>query len=357
MGSVSPLVAIYQELKIRDRNLEALWLGTKNGPEKEFIANYQIPYIAIKGDKIRRYLSFWNIITPIKVIWGFFQAKRVLKKFKPAAVLTAGSFVAVPVTYAAKQLKIPVFVHQQDLEIGLANKMMAPKATAITVTFSDTLGSFDIKKTFHIGNPVRREVFSGSKEKAAQIFKLNPNFKTILIMGGGTGAQVINQIILEIIGQLSENYQIIHLCGKGKTISQQLPDYYDRETLKRIEARYREYEFLNNEIFEAMALADLIVSRSGFSALSEFAVLGKAVLLIPIPGHQEINAQYFAKYNAVKILKQEKLNKEAFLQALEYLLQNPGELQTLSRNISQLIDKDAAKRYVELVYQILGSEN
>lgn len=353
MGSVSPLVAIYQELKERDTNLEVLWLGTKKGPEKDFLAKYQVPFKPIIIGKWRQYFSLANLFTPFFVLIAFIQSFFILRKFKPEVVLTAGSFVAVPVVYAAWILKIPRFVHQQDLEIGLANKLMSKKATIITVTFSETLGKFDVKKTFKIGNPVRKEVFSGNRERAAQFFKLDLNVPTILIMGGGTGAQIINNMVLETLGKLIERYQIIHLTGKGKGISNQFNNLFNRETLKRIEVRYRAYEFLNQEIFDAYALADLVVCRAGFSTLTELAVLGKPTILIPIPGHQETNARYFAKFNAVKVLNQKDLNKETFLQAIDYLMRNPAERQTLSRNILTMIDKDAAKRYVDLIYQIV----
>ncbi|MFA5187930.1 MAG: undecaprenyldiphospho-muramoylpentapeptide beta-N-acetylglucosaminyltransferase [Patescibacteria group bacterium] len=354
MGSVAPLVGIYEELKQKDPSLEVLWLGTKTGPEKNFLVNYQIPFKPIISGKLRQYFSLANIFTPLLVFLGTVQAIFILRKFKPEVVVTAGSFISVPVFYAARILRIPRFVHQQDLEIGLANKIMAKKATAITVAFGDSLQYFDVKKTFHIGNPVRSEIFGGSRQKAMEFFKLNPNLKTILILGGGTGSQTINQMVLETIGNLSENFQVLHITGQGKGISQFFGDYYNHQTNNRLEERYRAYEFLNQEIFDAYAAADLVVSRAGFSTLTELSVLGKPALVIPLPGHQELNAQYFAKYNAVKVLNQNNLTPQTFSEAILYLINNPGELITLSRNISTLIDKDAGKRYVDLIYKVLG---
>ena len=245
MGSVSPLIGIYEELKQKDPSLEVLWLGTKTGPEKGFLANYQIPFKPIISGKLRQYFSLANIFTPFLVILGILQSLFILRKFKPAVVLTAGSFIAVPVFYAAWLQGIPRFVHQQDLEIGLANKIMAKKATAITVTFGDSLKNFNFRKTFHISNPVRGEIFSGTRQRALEFFKLDPNLKTILILGGGTGAQIINQMVLETIGKLTENFQVVHLTGQGKGISQFFGDFYDHQTNKRIEERYRSCEFLN----------------------------------------------------------------------------------------------------------------
>lgn len=352
-GPNAPLIAIYEELKSRDAGFTALWLGTKNGVEKNMIAPYQIPFKRIISGKLKRYFSLLNLFTPLFVLLGFIQSLFILKKFKPDAVLTAGSFVAVPVVYAAWLLGIPRFVHQQDLEIGLANKIMAKVATAITVTFSDSIGQFNFKKTFHVSNPVRKEILKGNKDRAVTLFGLNPNRRTILFVGGGQGAELINQMVLESVGKICAEYQIIHLTGQGKEIASKFIDYYDRQTLKLIQSNYHAYEFLQAEIFDAMAASDLAVSRAGFSILTEFAALAKPVLLIPLPGHQEINAQYFAKYNAAKVIKQENLNSQVIIKVILSLLNNPADLQNLSRNISQMIDKDAAKRYVDLVGQFL----
>lgn len=354
MGSVSPLVAVYEQLKIKEPQMQVFWLGTRKGPEKDFLTQYQIPFKSVVAGKLRRYLSLFNFISPLLIFIGFIQSVFRLIIFRPNVVLTAGSYVSVPVVLAAWLLRIPRFVHQQDIEIGLANKIMAKFATTITVSLRESLGEFNFKKTFHIGNPVRQAVLAGSREKAITSFKLDPNLMTILIQGGGLGAEIINQMVLENIGKLTVNYQVIHLTGQGKSISQQFADFYDRETLKIIEQRYRPYEFLNQEFFDALAVADLVVSRSGFSSLTELAVLAKPAILIPIPGHQELNAQYFAKYNAVKVINQTKLTSENFAQEILFLMGNDAEKQNLSRNIAQIIDKDGAKRYVDLIYKVVG---
>lgn len=352
-GPNAPLIALYEELKIRDASLQVLWLGTRTGVEKTMIAPYQIPFKTIISGKLRRYFSLLNLFAPFFVFLGLIQSLFILRKFKPDVVLTAGSFVGVPVVYAAWLLGIPRFVHQQDLEIGLANKLMAKVATAITVAFSDSIGHFNFKKTFHVSNPVRQSILNGSKTKAMSLFNLTPQRRTILFTGGGQGAELINQMVLESVGKLCLEYQVIHLTGVAKEIASKFSDYYDRQTLKQIEENYHAYEFLQTEIFDAMAAADLVVSRAGFSILTESAALAKPVLLIPLPGHQEINAQYFAKYNAAKVIKQDNLNSQLFTKVILNLMNNPADLQNLSRNISQMIDKDAAKRYVDLLVQFI----
>jgi len=354
-GPTAPLLAIYEQLKERDTELQALWLGTRHGVEIKMIEPYQIPFKAIISGKWRRYFSLKNIFTPLLVFIGFIQSFFVLIKFKPEILLSAGSFVSVPVFYAAWLLRIPRVIHQQDLQIGLANKLTGKIADMVTVTFSDSIGSFDYKKTYHISNPVRQMIFQGSRDKAIQIFKLKPGQRTLLVMGGGQGAETINQVLLESIGKIVQNgYQIIHITGPGKKIKEHFVDYYPRRIIKMIEENYHAYEFLGQEIFDAYAIADLVVTRAGFSVLTELAVLAKPAILIPIPGHQDINAQYFAKYNAAKVIYQKDLNYEIFTQTVVTLMSNPADLQNLSRNISQMIEKEAAKRYVDLIYKFLN---
>ena len=154
-----------------------------------------------------------------------------------------------------------------------------------------------------------------------------------------------------------KKHQVIHLTGKDKSIKNQFFNYYDRQTLKRIESRYHGYEFLNKEIFDAYAVADLVVCRAGFSSLTELSALSKAALLIPIPGHQEINAQYFAKHNAVKILDQNQLTSDIFLKRISALMDNPSDREQLARNISTVMNRQATQKYVDLIYKILDKNN
>lgn len=353
MGSVSPLVAVCEELKNQEESLEVLWVGTKTGPEKDFLKNYNFSYRTIISGKRRQYFSLKNFFSPFAVIVGILQSYFMLKKFQPEIVLTAGSFVAVPVVYVAKKMKIPVVVHQQDLEVGLANKIMSKRATKITVSLEESKKDFPQDKVVYTSNPSRKKILSGSKENGYKRFNLDPSLPTILIYGGGQGAMAINEMVLKKIDLLTENYQIIHLTGQGKKISQRFPARFSGQQLNDINLRYRDYEFLNEEIFDAYAVADLVVSRSGFSSLTELSVLGKAALVIPLKGHQELNAQYFARQNAVRILSQENLNEDTLYKAIDDLMQNPSDRENLSRNISQIIDKDAAKKYVEVIKEVV----
>jgi UDP-N-acetylglucosamine--N-acetylmuramyl-(pentapeptide) pyrophosphoryl-undecaprenol N-acetylglucosamine transferase len=380
IGSVSPLIALAEELKkktsparlasesvavrpdpslVRRGDMEFLWIGTKTGPEKQLVESYRIPFQAISSGKIRRYFSGSNFIDPFRILAGFFQSIKILRKFKPDIVIGAGGFVSVPVIWAAWFLGIKNIAHQQDLRPGLANKLVINKVNRITVTFQESLKYFPKEKTILIGNPVRDEIFSGSRERAKEIFHLEENLPTILVIGGGTGAISLNNIIIQTLKYLLKFSQIIHLTGKGKG-DEDLKSQADFKKAIASESnylnnsRYHPYDFLTTEIKDALAVADLVISRAGLSTLSELSVLGKPTILVPLSGHQEGNAQYYQRNNAAVIFNQKDLIPENFSMSVQNLINNRVELENLSRNISKMITKDAAKKMTEVIIEVLG---
>ena len=340
MGSVSPLIAAYQEIKKIDPMIEFLFVGTKDGPEKVAVASYKINFKTIASGKLRRYFSWNNFIDPFRVAIGFLQALGLIIKFKPNVVMVAGGFVGVPVAWAAWFLRVPVLIHQQDIIPGLANKLMANIATRITVSFDISLKDFRFKKTVLTGNPVREEFFHCDRQKSQEFFGLKADLPTLLILGGGTGAKSINEVTEKSLSHLLPFCQVIHLTGAGKKINLEAENYH-------------QYEFLTNEMPEALCAADLVVSRSGISTLSELIISSKPTILIPIfSSHQEYNAQYFQKNNAVVVLSETNLNGEIFVDVISGLLKNPGQLENLSRNIRKMMKVEGAKNIAELLVQI-----
>jgi len=337
MGSVSPLIAIYEEIKKNQPAAEFLWLATRDGPEDKLISSYQIPIKKIFSGKLRRYFSFKNFLDPFFIFFGFWQALFIILKFKPQAVLSAGGFVSVPVVWAAWLLRRPSLIHQQDIRPGLANRLMAPFANIITVTFAKSLKDFPVKKTHLVGNPVRLDILTGNKEAGYKFFGFDSNLPTILIIGGGTGAVNLNNLVLESLNDLVEFTQVIHLTG-------------GRMAKEAKHQRYRSYEFLTQELKNAYAIADLVVARSGLSTLTELAALGKPAIIIPMSGsHQEDNAVEFFRNNAVIILEEKKLSAQNFSQAIKELLFDQAELANLSRNIAKLMPAEAAQKILDMI--------
>ncbi|MBI4652692.1 undecaprenyldiphospho-muramoylpentapeptide beta-N-acetylglucosaminyltransferase [Candidatus Kuenenbacteria bacterium] len=351
MGSVSPLLAIAEEIK-KQNDIEFLWLGTKKGPEKKVIENYKIPFKTIFSGKLRRYFSWQNFIDLFFIKIGLFQSFFILLKFRPNVILSAGSFVGAPVIWAGWLLRIPCLIHQLDLRPTLANKLTSPFVKKITVTFEKSLKDFSKKKTIWTGNPIRRELkiinYKLEIKEAKEFFGLEENLPTLLVIGGGTGALELNKIIVQAIPQLIEFFQIIHLTG-GRI-----------ENNLIIEKRYHSYEFLTKEMKYAYTVADLIISRAGIGTLTELCYFKKPSILIPMPKtHQEENANFFKNNQVVVVLDQNELvkDKNLIIKEIKKIMQDEKKLQNLRENIGKLNKENAAKRIVEIIKGLKVTNN
>lgn len=340
MGSVSPLIAVYEQIKKSKPKAKFLFLGTKDGPEQKAVDSYDIDFQAIPAGKLRRYFSWQNLLDPFKLVAAFLKSFVIIWKFKPQAVMIAGSFVGVPVAWAAWCLRVPILIHQQDIIAGLANKLMANAATKITVSFESSLKDFSSAKTVLTGNPVRQEFYSCDPDKGRVIFKLKDNLPVLLVVGGGTGAGAINQIVSQALPELLKFCQVIHITGRGKKL-----DFNDED--------YHQFEFLTNEMREALCAADLVVSRAGMSTLSELIILAKATIVIPIAdSHQEYNARYFQNNNAIVSLSQNSLTKDMFVSLVKEVLFDREKKNNLEIGISRMMQADGARQVVQLLLQI-----
>ncbi len=350
-GSVSPLLAIAEELRIRNyelENFDFLWIGTKNGPEREMVEKENIPFKTIVSGKLRRYFSLQNFIDIFKIKIAFWQSLFILLKWRPDLVISAGSFVSVPAVWAAWFLGAKVLIHQQDVRPGLANRLIAPIANVISVTFENSLADYG-KKAIWVGNPVRKQLsiinYQLKIKKLKKKFNLQENLPIALIIGGGTGATAINKLVEQSLNELIKFCQIIHITGKNKSITN-----YKSQIMN-----YTQYEFLDiGRMAEVYNLADVVVSRCGLGVLSDLSYLGKPVILIPLPdSHQEDNVAVFAKAKAAIILKQKELTKEKLTDEIKKLIENKELQKTLSQNIKQVIKQGANKAIAEIIRAML----
>ncbi|OGF30464.1 hypothetical protein A3H09_03815 [Candidatus Falkowbacteria bacterium RIFCSPLOWO2_12_FULL_45_13] len=320
--------------------LEFLWLGTKYGPERAMVENAGIKFKAISGGKWRRYFSFKNFSDIFKIKLAFWQAFFIMLKWRPNLVMSAGSFISVPVVWAAWILRVPVIVHQQDVRPGLANKLMAPLAKIITVSFEKSLADYG-KKAVWTGNPVRGKKLE-VRSKNYNNFGLSGNLPVVLIVGGGTGAMAINKLVEESLSELTKFCQIIHVTGKNKS--------------KKLEVRsknYATFEFLDaGQMAEALHLADAVVTRAGMGALSELSYLKKPAIIIPMPGsHQVDNAQMFKE--AAVVLEQKDLTPEKFASEIINLLNDKKLQKRLGEKIGRVMKRGAEKEMVMIIRRLL----
>ena len=309
-GHVTPNLALLPQLQAE--GIEVHYIGTADGIERTIVSERSdITYHVISSGKLRRYFSWKNFTDPFRVLRGMFQARRIMREVKPAAVFSKGGFVSVPVVIAAHGKHIPVVTHESDYTPGLANKINAKFADKICVTFEDTLSHVGAKGV-HTGTPIRPELYEGDKERGLSFLGFDDKKPILLVMGGSLGAAAVNDAVRAALPKLLASYDIVHLCGKGKV----------EESLAQ--PGYRQFEYVNEELPDVFAATDIVVSRAGANAVFEFLALSKPALLIPLPrsasrGDQILNAGYFARKGFAMVLEQESLTPETLLDAVNDL--------------------------------------
>lgn len=349
LGPVTPLLAIHEMLKVEyGENYIPLWVGTRKGIEQTLVQQTGIQYRTIAAGKLRRYISAWNFIDLTKMLIGFFQSFGLLLKENPSLCISAGGYVSVPLHWAAWLLGIPTWIHQQDVQIGLANKLMTPIARQITTVLEAQTKLFSSKKTVWLGNPIRTDILSGTKKQAQKVFNVPPNVPVVFATGGGTGSLRINQLIIEAIPHLRGNAQVLHLSGRERP----------QEMVIRAEQLFKDYyqvhQFFSSEMKQAYAVADVVISRGGFGTLSELAALKKPVIVIPKPGHQTENVAYFEKNHAVIQLDQEMMDGNLLAKTVKQLLENPAEQKRLGEKLFSMLPPAKAEKVVEIVKQLIS---
>ena len=271
-GHVTPNIALLPRLK--ELQYDIHYIGSYNGIEKDLIEPFHIPYHGISSGKLRRYFSMKNFTDPFRVLKGFYEANKLIKTLKPDVIFSKGGFVSVPVVMAGKRNHVPTIIHESDITPGLANKLSMPSATKICCNFPETLKNLPADKAVLTGSPIRQELLTGDKEAARKFCHFTSQKPVILVIGGSLGAAAVNQAVRNILPKLLESFQVIHLCGKGKL----------DESLTRVEG-YAQFEYIQKELKDLFALADIVISRAGANAICELLALRKPNILIPLPAN------------------------------------------------------------------------
>ena len=341
LGHVTPHMALIPTLQAR--GYEIHYVGTQGGMEAAKIQSIPgITYHAVKTGKLRRYFSWQNFIDPFRVLAGAFQSAHLMGKLKPDVVFSKGGFVAVPVVFGAWVHRIPVLCHESDLTPGLANKLCKPFATRMVTTFPECAEALGPKAEC-VGTPLRPDLFSGSREKGLALFGFKGEKPVLLMMGGSSGAQSVNKALREALPALLPDFDVAHLCGKGNL-----------DAALEGTPGYAQVEFLDAELPDALACADLVLSRAGSNALMELQALCKPLLLVPYPkgasrGDQILNAQSLAGRGLCRVLLQENMNAETLNAALRETWAARDELREAVRKAPPA---DGTRRVLELIEEI-----
>lgn len=313
-GHVTPNIALMPALK-KD-GYKIAYIGSYDGMERGLIEELNVPYYGISSGKLRRYFDIKNFTDPFKVIKGYFEARKILKKLKPDVVFSKGGFVTVPVVLAAKSCKIPAIIHESDMTPGLANKLAIPSAYKVCHNFPETADSLPKGKAVLSGSPIRQELLDGSRAEGLKICGFNTEKPVILVIGGSLGAVAINEAVRKALPVLLPDYQIIHVCGKGKV-----------DPSIKNQTGYVQFDYVQEELSHLLAAADLVISRAGSNAICEFLALKKPNILIPLPanasrGDQILNADSFKKQGFSYVLPEENVTDESLTQAVNDVFEN-----------------------------------
>ena len=348
-GHIYPAIAIANELKLRFPDCEILFVGANNKMEMQKVpqAGYKIIGLWIAG--IQRRLTFDNSLFPLKLISSLLKSRTIIRDFKPNVVIGTGGFASGPLLRVAASAGIPTVIQEQNSYPGITNKWLSRKANKICVAYENLEQFFPKNKIVMTGNPVRQDLIAikGKRQEAIDYFKLADDKKTLLILGGSLGARRINQLIAkELVNFSSQNVQIIWQCGK--LYFEEYKHYNENKNVQVL-------AFIDRMDL-VYAAADIVISRSGASSVSELCIVGKPVIFIPSPNvaedHQTKNAKSIVDKNGALMIKEIELDTQ-FNAVFNNLLNNEKEQIELSENISKLAKTNATKDIVDEIIKLI----
>ncbi|MEY2703365.1 MAG: Undecaprenyldiphospho-muramoylpentapeptide beta-N-acetylglucosaminyltransferase [Bacteroidota bacterium] len=348
-GHIYPAVAIANELKARFPEAQFLFVGAQDKMEMQKVpqAGYEIKGLWIAG--LQRKVTFQSMLFPVKLVSSLVKSFFILKQFKPDVVIGTGGFASGAVLKVASMLGIPTVIQEQNSYPGITNKLLAKKANAICVAYENLERFFPKEKLILTGNPVRQDLLLQANESEANAyFKLDESKKTVLVLGGSLGARRINQLIeKELDFLLSQNIQIIWQCGK--LYLNDFSKYNDNNNVQVV-------AFIDRMDL-VYAAADIIVSRSGASSVSELCIVGKPTIFIPSPNvaedHQTKNAKAIADKKGAILLKENELN-DKFETTFSDIISNENVQIELSQNIKKLAKPNATKEIVDEIIKLIN---
>lgn len=349
-GHIYPAIAIANELKLRFPDCKILFVGASDKMEMQKVpqAGYDIKGLWITG--IQRKLTLDNAMFPLKLASSLWKARGIIAGFKPDVVIGTGGFASGPLLRAASAMNVPTLIQEQNSFPGITNKWLSRKAEKICVAYEGLERFFPASKIVFTGNPVRQDLLhtGGQREEAMGRFGLDPQKKTVLVLGGSLGSRRINQLIAkELTWLLAQDVQLIWQCGKF---------YFEQYQPEGDKQNVNLLSFVDRMDL-AYAAADFVISRSGASSVSELCLVGKPVLFIPSPNvaedHQTKNAQAIVDKGGALMLKEVQLDTQ-FQPVFGELLENKEKQQKLSENIRRMAKPDATKDIVEEIVKLIS---
>ena len=358
-GHIFPALSIAGKLKELNPETEILFVGAEGRMEMEKVpaAGYKIVGLPITG--LRRSLSISNLALPFKVIKSVKMAKKLIKEFKPDIAIGVGGYASAPLLWAAGRMGVPTLIQEQNGFAGLTNKILGKKAGCICVAYEGMERFFPADKIVLSGNPIRKEIVPADekmREEAYRFYGLKPDTRHLLIVGGSLGSGTLNNAMKKWISEGcpgGEGIEIIWQCGKYYKPS--VDEFMKCRSLEAIQ-----YSDFIKRMDLAYAAADVIISRSGASSISEMCAAHKAAIFVPSPNvtedHQTHNAMALVRKDAGMIVKDSEADEKLMATACS-LLNDKEKIAQIERNVAALAKTDAAMTIAEEVYKIVGNED
>ena len=353
-GHINPAISVADYMKEKDANFEALFIGTKRGLETKLVpsAGYKIKYIDICGFDRKHLLK--NVSVLYKLQKSKADCKKIIKEFKPDAVVATGGYVSGPVLMAAKKLGIPAIIHEQNVYPGLTVRGSEKYVDYVAVSFDETVSLMkNADKCIVTGNPIRPEILKADKEVArAQLGLSDKPF--VLVFGGSLGAQKINNTMIGVIKRLSQTGDFTLLFGTGDRNYQKVVAQLEEAGVS-LSDDIKVVPYINN-MSTVMAAADVVVARSGAITVSEICALGKPSVLIPSPNvvrnHQEQNARELEKQNAAAVITEDVLTDELLYDKICEMTSDKALLTSMSKNAKRIARVNALEEIYNIVEKI-----
>ena len=359
-GHINPALAIAGKIKSEDKDAVIEYVGTRKGLETKLVPKegYKIHYVHVEG--IKRKFSAANIKAAAEAVTSIFEAKRIIRNFKPDIVIGTGGYVCWPVLKAAASMNIPTVVHESNAYPGVTTRMLAKYADKILLNFSESAEYLQAAKgkLVTVGNPVKSEMFSLSRAECRKKLGIAPEERVLLSYGGSLGAQRVNETIFEMISQklLPGDIRHIHATGSGyweKAKERFLSCGFslsDENTVKKGKTEIKQYIY---NMPQLLASADVVVCRAGAMTVSEIAATGKAAVFIPSPNvtdnHQYKNALVLKKANAAELIEEKELSPERLAEAVGTYFKDKALAERVSDNVRSF----AEPKCLDKIYSVI----
>ena len=352
-GHTSPAVAIIEELRARDPRLMAQWVGRRGGIEERVSRACGVPFRAVRVSGWPRRRSLRQAWVAAKLAWAVARCMLLIRRFRPQAVLGVGGYVSLPLMLAAQRLGVPTVLHEQNKRLGMANRLAAARAARLFLAYEDTLGDYPRERARVVGNPVRRGFLTPpERDGAREALGLRTDVPVALVCGGSQGARTLNAAVTGLLPALPPDAaQLVWMTGAADAAGA-------RDAAAEAPATTLVFPFID-DMAQACAAADLVVTRAGASTTAELAVLGKPAILVPYPhatdNHQEQNARAFESAGAAVLLDDDACTPERLAAELRRLLDDPAHLEAMGAAAKTMGHPLAAETVAEAVMELVFS--